>query len=31
MNRFQTARRIVVKVGSSSLTYETGMINIRQV
>ena len=31
MDRFQPARRIVVKVGSSSLTYETGMINIRQV
>ena len=31
MKSFQEARRIVVKVGSSSLTYETGLINIRQV
>ena len=31
MPSFQNARRIVVKVGSSSLTYETGLINIRQV
>ena len=31
MKSFQNARRIVVKVGSSSLTYETGLINIRQV
>ena len=31
MKNFKDARRIVVKVGSSSLTYETGLINIRQV
>lgn len=31
MNSFQNARRIVFKVGSSSLTYETGLINIRQI
>lgn len=29
MKKFEDAKRIVVKVGSSSLTYETGMINIR--
>ena len=31
MTSFQNARRLVVKVGTSSLTYETGLINIRQV
>lgn len=31
MNPFKTARRIVIKVGTSSLTYETGMLNIRQI
>lgn len=31
MASFQDAKRIVVKVGSSTLTYETGMINIRRV
>ena len=31
MSCFQEAKRIVVKVGTSTLTYETGMINIRRV
>ena len=31
MTSFQNARRLVIKVGTSSLTYETGLINIRQV
>lgn len=31
MNRFQNAKRIVVKVGTSTLTYETGLIHIRRV
>lgn len=31
MNSFKDARRIVVKVGTSSITYDTGMVNIRQV
>jgi len=31
MNCFQDAKRIVVKVGTSTLTYETGMLNIRRV
>ncbi|MCL2033630.1 MAG: glutamate 5-kinase [Oscillospiraceae bacterium] len=31
MNCFQEAKRIVVKVGTSTLTYETGMINIRRI
>lgn len=31
MNCFEAARRVVVKVGTSTLTYETGMINIRRV
>lgn len=31
MNRFAAAKRVVVKVGTSTLTYETGMINIRRV
>ncbi len=30
MSKFTDAKRVVVKVGSSSLTYGTGMINIRQ-
>lgn len=30
MNCFENARRIVVKVGTSTLTYETGLINIRR-
>lgn len=30
-NRFQKAKRIAVKVGTSTLTYETGAINIRRV
>jgi len=29
MKSFKDAKRIVIKVGSSSLTYETGMLNIR--
>ncbi len=31
MNSFKDARRVVVKVGTSSITYDTGMVNIRQV
>ena len=31
MSVFEKARRIVIKVGSSSLTYDTGMVNIRQI
>lgn len=31
MNRFTSAKRVVVKVGTSTLTYETGMTNIRRV
>lgn len=31
MNCFSSAKRIVVKVGTSTLTYETGLINIRRV
>lgn len=31
MNCFESAKRIVVKVGTSTLTYETGLINIRRV
>ena len=31
MNSFKDARRIVVKVGTSSITYDTGMVNIRQI
>lgn len=31
MNCFQAAKRVVVKVGTSTLTYETGRINIRRV
>jgi glutamate 5-kinase len=31
LNCFQSARRVVVKVGTSTLTYETGLINIRRV
>lgn len=31
MNRFTSAKRVVVKVGTSTLTYETGLINIRRV
>ncbi len=31
MNPFNSAKRIVIKVGTSTLTYETGMINIRRV
>lgn len=31
MNEFRHVRRLVIKVGSSSLTYRTGMINIRRV
>lgn len=30
MNPFQKAKRVVVKVGTSTLTYETGLINIRR-
>ena len=30
MKAIQDAKRIVFKVGTSSLTYETGLINIRQ-
>lgn len=30
MNSFQNAKRIVVKVGTSTLTYETGKMNIRR-
>lgn len=30
MNPFQSAKRIVVKVGTSTLTYETGLVNIRR-
>ncbi|MEA4920030.1 MAG: glutamate 5-kinase [Clostridiaceae bacterium] len=31
MSSFINAKRIVVKVGSSSLTYDNGMVNIRQI
>ena len=31
MNSFKNAKNIVIKVGSSSLTYETGLINMRQI
>lgn len=31
MNCFEAAKRIVVKVGTSTLTYDTGRINIRRV
>lgn len=31
MNSFKDTRRIVVKVGTSSITYDTGMVNIRQI
>lgn len=31
MNSFTSAKRVVVKVGTSTLTYETGLINIRRV
>ena len=31
MSVFEKARRIVIKLGSSSLTYDTGMVNIRQI
>mgnify|MGYP003819160143 CR=1 FL=1 len=31
MNRFETARRIVVKVGSSTLTHPSGGINLRRI
>ncbi|MDL2233340.1 glutamate 5-kinase [Ruminococcaceae bacterium OttesenSCG-928-L11] len=30
MNSFQSARRVVIKVGTSTLTYETGRANIRR-
>ena len=30
MNEFKNAQRIVVKVGTSTLTYETGRVNIRR-
>lgn len=30
-NSFQRARRVVVKVGTSSLTHETGLVNIRRI
>ena len=30
MNKFQKAKRIVIKVGTSTLTYETGKMNIRR-
>ncbi len=30
METFQQARRVVVKVGTSTLTYDTGLINIRR-
>lgn len=31
MNCFESARRVVVKVGTSTLTHETGLVNIRRV
>lgn len=31
LNPFTTAKRIVVKVGTSTLTYETGLVNIRRI
>lgn len=31
MNCFESAKRIVVKVGTSTLTYDTGMINLRRI
>lgn len=31
MSPFEKAGRIVIKVGTSSLTYETGMVNLRQI
>lgn len=31
MNCFASAKRIVIKVGTSTLTYETGLLNIRRV
>ena len=31
MSRFKSAKRIVIKVGTSTLTYETGAVNIRRV
>lgn len=31
MNEFETAKRVVVKVGSSTLTHATGGINLRQI
>ena len=31
MNEFQQAKRIVVKVGSSTLTYPTGGMNLRRI
>lgn len=30
-NCFQTARRVVVKVGTSTLTHDTGLVNIRRI
>ena len=30
MNRFENAKRIVIKVGTSTLTYDGGGINIRR-
>lgn len=31
MNQFVRAKRIVIKIGSSSLTYENGMLNLRKI
>ena len=31
MNCFKEARRVVVKVGSSTLTHETGLVNLRRI
>ena len=30
MQRLSKAKRIVIKVGTSTLTYETGLVNIRR-
>ncbi|MBQ9757699.1 MAG: glutamate 5-kinase, partial [Clostridia bacterium] len=30
-SRFQNLKRIVIKVGTSSLTYETGKLNIKKI
>ena len=31
MNNFKNSKRIVIKVGSSSLTYDTGLVNMRKI